>query len=812
MKALIINSQGNTEEAFALAKVALNNSMRSHVCWHVYGLLYRSAKNFEEAIKAYKFALKLEPESQQIQKDLALLQIQMRDYSGYVQSRTAILRQRTAWRQNWTALAISQHLAGNLEEAERTLTTYEDTLKGAPPRTDIEHGEAVLYKNSIIAEMGETERALDHLNAAAKNNLDRTSVMELRAQYLLILERREEATKAYRALLERNPEYRAYYEGLRSALGYDKTDVKSLKNMYDEYAKKNPRGDAARRIPLDFLQDDDFREAVDGYLQHMLRKGVPSTFANVKALYPNSTKKTTIEELVEGYAKDKATPQTNGSAEKQANGDSEKPDLFAPSVRYFLAQHYTYHLSRDLAKAMKYIDEAIESLPESVDYHMAKARILKHQGSTRKAAETMEKARTLDTRDRYINTKAAKYHLRNNDNEAAIQNMSKFTRNEASGGPLGDLHDMQSVWYIAEDGESYLRQGKLGLALKRFNSISSIFEIWQEDQFDFHSFSLRKGQIRAYVEMIRWEDHLREHPFFSRAAINAARIYVKLNDDPSLAHGSLSNGVNVEKMDSAERKKAEKKARKEKEKQEKAEAEKKDAKKPASVDQNGEPKKEDKDPMGEKLLQTPEPLVEAMKFVTPLLEFSPRNIEVQQVGFELFLRRSKNFYQLFPSLQIIDINPEKFLLALRTLIASHKLSPSDPITHEQIFCFQRAISKLPEPLPPKAMEVINAEFNTLLPASTDLTKHNDDFMQEHHGSAAHVQAALRVRQELDPSSSEKNQQDVIRTLALDGSSLEDAVRGSDLLKQWKAKDQYLNDYVTAAHERWPEADAFEKEN
>ena len=50
MKALIINSQGKTEEAFALAKVALQNDMKSHVCWHVYGLLYRAAKNFEEAI------------------------------------------------------------------------------------------------------------------------------------------------------------------------------------------------------------------------------------------------------------------------------------------------------------------------------------------------------------------------------------------------------------------------------------------------------------------------------------------------------------------------------------------------------------------------------------------------------------------------------------------------------------------------------------------------------------------------------------------------------------------------------------------
>lgn len=73
-----------------------------------------------------------------------------------------------------------------------------------------------------------------------------------------------------------------------------------------------------------------------------------------------------------------------------------------------------------------------------------------------------------------------------------------------------------------------------------------------------------------------------------------------------------------------------------------------------------------------------------------------------------------------------------------------------------------------------------------------------------------MQACLRVRQLLDPSTSEKNQQDVIRTLALEGSSLEDAVRGLELLKEWKAKDQYQDDYLAAAHERWPEASAFKK--
>lgn len=349
---------------------------------------------------------------------------------------------------------------------------------------------------------------------------------------------------------------------------------------------------------------------------------MPSTFANVKALYQDPEKKQVIQELVLGYETEK---QANGSTDKPANGDSS--NQFHEVVLYFLAQHYNYHLSRDLPKALQYIDRTIELNPKFVDYTMTKARIWKHLGSTPKAAEIMNQARELDEKDRYINTKCAKYQLQNNQNEDAIATMSKFTRNEAVGGALGDLHDMQCMWYITEDGEAYVRRGEIGLALKRFQAIFDIFGVWEEDQFDFHTFSLRKGQIRAYVDMIRWEDHLREHPFYTRAALSAIKTYVLLHDKPELKKPT-ANG------DESQSAKAKKKAQQEKDAQKAA------PKKPA-LDANGEPKKEDTDPEGVKLRETETPLEDAMKWLGPLLSSSPKVIEAQNAGFEVFIRRSK---------------------------------------------------------------------------------------------------------------------------------------------------------------------------
>ncbi len=253
MKALIINAQGKTEEAFALGKEALTVDMKSHICWHVYGLLYRTNKNFEEAIKAYKFALKLEPESSQIQRDLAILQVQMRDYQGYLQSRLAMLQARPQLRQNWTGLAIAHHLSGNLQEAENILTTYEDTLRTQPPKTDIEHAEAIMYRNMVIAEMGDTQRALEHLELAAKQNLDRLGFLECRAKYLSQLGRKEEAAQAWRGLIDRNSERAEYYINLIESLDLAEHDIPGKKAVFDQYAEKMPRCDAAKRIPLDFL-------------------------------------------------------------------------------------------------------------------------------------------------------------------------------------------------------------------------------------------------------------------------------------------------------------------------------------------------------------------------------------------------------------------------------------------------------------------------------------------------------------------------------------------------------------------------------
>ncbi|EMD00702.1 hypothetical protein BAUCODRAFT_29060 [Baudoinia panamericana UAMH 10762] len=810
MKALILSAQGKSDEAFELCRAALKNAMKSHVCWHVYGLLYRGQRNYEEALKAYRFALKLDPDSVQIQRDLAMLQIQMRDYEGYVQSRRAMLTARPGFRQNWTALAIALHLSGDLVGAEDVLHRYEETLRQQPSRSDMEHADAVLYKNMIIAERGDHEKALEHINSIMRTALDKTAVMEMRAEYLLKLDRKEEAKEAYTKLLKRNPEHRAYYEGLERALGLDRSngdDHEKLGEMYHGWAMQSDRIDAARRIPLDFKQGDAFRSHADKYLRRMFKKGVPSTFANMKQLYSEPAKKAAVQELVEGYLSEE--PQVNGGAEKteETNGSVDgshkaeaKPKTdpsitWQISVNYYLAQHYNYYLCRDLAKAEQYIDKTISLNPSKTDYtyHMTRARILKHRGNVSSASTAMNEAREMDLKDRYINTKCAKYQLRNHQHTDAISTMGLFTRKEAVGGPLGDLLDMQCVWFITEDGESHLRQNHLALALKRFRAVYDIFVAWEDDQFDFHSFSLRKGMIRAYVDMIRWEDRLREHPFFTRAALSAVRILCMLHDNPELAKGNLQNGESAE--NAAERKKAAKKAKREAEKAAEAEKKAKAEKATAKADEGGEVKKEDVDPEGKEGLKVAaeKPLEEAMKYLQPLLELSGGHVDGQIAGFEVYFRR------------------KKYLPALRCLLAAQRIDPEHPKSHEQSLKLRHALGNLSEPLPEKAKQVTDSEFLSKQPKDQSIEAVNEEYLAKHKDSASHIHAAVRVRQVLQPESADakaRSVEDLVQSLRCENIMLRQAEDGLAVLLELGVEVEAREKYVQAARERWPEATVF----
>ena len=53
MKGLVYNQLKRRDDAHSLVKRGLEANFNSHVCWHVYGLIYRSENKYEQAIKCF---------------------------------------------------------------------------------------------------------------------------------------------------------------------------------------------------------------------------------------------------------------------------------------------------------------------------------------------------------------------------------------------------------------------------------------------------------------------------------------------------------------------------------------------------------------------------------------------------------------------------------------------------------------------------------------------------------------------------------------------------------------------------------------
>ena len=53
-----MNCMERKTEAYELVRKGVKQDIKSHVCWHVYGLLYRSDREYLQAIKCYRGALR----------------------------------------------------------------------------------------------------------------------------------------------------------------------------------------------------------------------------------------------------------------------------------------------------------------------------------------------------------------------------------------------------------------------------------------------------------------------------------------------------------------------------------------------------------------------------------------------------------------------------------------------------------------------------------------------------------------------------------------------------------------------------------
>ncbi|KAK5899971.1 hypothetical protein CesoFtcFv8_009389 [Champsocephalus esox] len=731
MKGLTLNCLGKKEEAYDLVRRGLRNDLKSHVCWHVYGLLQRSDKKYDEAIKCYRNALKWDKDNLQILRDLSLLQIQMRDLEGYRETRYQLLQLRPAQRASWIGYAIAYHLLEDYEMAAKIIEEFRKTQQTSPDKVDYEYSELLLYQNQVLREAGLYKEALEHLNNYEKQICDKLAVEETRGEILLKLERLDDATQVYRRLQERNPENWAYYRGLEGAL--KPGSIEERQQIYEDAWEKFPKGLVPRRLPLNFLLGEKFRECLDRYLRLNFSKGCPPVFTTLKSLYINKEKVAIIEELVVGYE----TTLKSCRMFNQNDDGKEEPPTTLLWVQYFLAQHYDMIDQQTLA--LDYINAAIDSTPTLIELFLIKAKIYKHAGNIKEAAQWMDEAQALDTADRFINSKCAKYMLKAGMVKEAEEMCSKFTREGASA--VENLNEMQCMWFQTECALAYKSMNKFGDALKKCHEIERHFVEITDDQFDFHTYCMRKMTLRSYVDLLKLEDVLRMHPFYYKAATSAIQIYLSLHDNP-LTDDSKELQADTANLSDKELKKLRNKQRRAQKKAQ-LEEEKKIAEKEKQLKNQKKKKEDDDEEIGgpkeelipDKLVKVENPLEEAVKFLMPLKHLVKDKIDTHLMAFEIYFRK------------------EKYLLMLQSVKRALAIDPDHPWLHQCLVRFFKGVFDSTE-LPETVRTVLKQEITRLF-GDSNATSFNQAYLTKHSNSIPHRLAAAKMMVYLDSSTETK---------------------------------------------------------
>eukprot|EP00916_Digyalum_oweni_P026613 GHVL01043695.1.p1 GENE.GHVL01043695.1~~GHVL01043695.1.p1 ORF type:complete len:941 (+),score=191.34 GHVL01043695.1:277-3099(+) len=216
VKGLILNVMDRRDEAFDHVRQGLRNNVRSHMCWHSYGLLYRCERDYAEAVKCYRNALKFDKENLQILRDLSMICLHRRDMEAFRETRSQILHLRANNRMHWIAYALSEHLCGSYEMAVSVLTSFEEQFllgqqgEGGSYEEGYEAAEAYMYKASILEEWGKYEEALTYLSLRELKINDRIGFLEMKGRLLVYLKKTTEASEVFLELLSGNTDNEGY--------------------------------------------------------------------------------------------------------------------------------------------------------------------------------------------------------------------------------------------------------------------------------------------------------------------------------------------------------------------------------------------------------------------------------------------------------------------------------------------------------------------------------------------------------------------------------------------------------------------------
>ena len=149
---------------------------------------------------------------------------------------------------------------------------------------------------------------------------------------------------------------------------------------------------------------------------------------------------------------------------------------------------------------------------------------------------------------------------------------------------------------------------------------------------------------------------------------------------------------------------------------------------------------------------------------------------------------------------------EKYLLALKCILAAATLDREHSKLHEQISLFKQVIDKDAETLAPQTAQIIKSEFTPLF-ASTTISQYNDEYLSKFEKDCVRrTLSALKVRRSISPDLTANVERDAAALIKLPSITMEEAKETLAVLRAWKSSE--VESFRTDAASKWPKAKVF----
>ena len=400
MKGLILSAQGHNTEALAVVKKVLFKNLSNFTCWHVYGIINRKEKDYDQARRCYINAIKYNTGSNDvILRDLSYLQAHLREYEGFKESRRQLLLKNPGDFEHWVSYACGCYMAGDFEnciQSCESVLRFDAGMK--KPMRPAQKMEVILLRVKALEKSLKFKEAIAMMVENKQIIVDKVQYFDIMARLRLLNGQAKKSVDNLESLLEINSvNFSTYYKifeakgiklfnehGNKNTLSSE--EKATVKETMEYYAKGFPRVTAHERIAMKFLDGEDFAAILRRYVRGLLVKGAPAIMQDLREFYEDAAKVAAIESLLLGWLANMDKQMT-----LEENDLEEQDPTVLLWLLYFISNHYLW--KRDSKQALHYINKAIAHTPTLLDLYTLKGKIYQKSGDPKMAAKLFEEAR-----------------------------------------------------------------------------------------------------------------------------------------------------------------------------------------------------------------------------------------------------------------------------------------------------------------------------------------------------------------------------------------------------------------------------------